>query len=498
MGATRSIAKNTFLLTLGLMSGRVMALFLRKKMMSILDVGDMGIWFTAIGLTAILQVVTNYGLGTLLTREVTKARGMTLPLFWSTLRIRWILGGFCYLFLLGFVSVSGYEPLARSAVLLMGLAIFFEATNMACDSVLQAHEKVQYQSLGQIGSTVVYLVLAWIWLDAGHGLMGVVWANLISRVGRFTIMAPLMFARTGPWRWRDPDGAPAPGMRDLWRLGLPLCLATTFGIIYNYIDTVMLKSMIGNAAAGVYGTGHQALDVSLMLPSLFGTALFPAMARYGMDTADDVRRLGERALRFMLIVVIPVTLFMSFTAEPIIGWFSKKAEFSDSVSVMIVIIWGLPLQAANIIFNRLLITAEREKVFIVIGLVSMLSNIALNVYLIPRYSYYGAASATLISLSVSFVLHLRFLWGTRYRPPLLRPILGPAGALAVAWLAVSLGFRFAIPSWHVGWLALPVDQGWSPFLIVAGTTAILYLLSLFGLRVLRRDDVVLLRELFRF
>ena len=57
MGASRSVAKNTLLLTVGLMSGRLLALFLQKKMAPILGPAGLGIWFTAIGLTAILQVV---------------------------------------------------------------------------------------------------------------------------------------------------------------------------------------------------------------------------------------------------------------------------------------------------------------------------------------------------------------------------------------------------------------------------------------------------------
>ena len=99
-----------------------------------------------------------------------------------------------------------YADLARTAALLTAIAIFIESTSMACDSILQAHEKVQYQSLGQIVSAVVYFVLGWIWLEAGYGLMGVIWANLVSRVVRLLVMAPLMFWKTGPWAWRDPDG----------------------------------------------------------------------------------------------------------------------------------------------------------------------------------------------------------------------------------------------------------------------------------------------------
>ncbi len=494
--ASRSVAKNTMLLTLGLLTGRALGVFLIRKMTPILGTDGMGIWGAAIDISAILQVITNFGLGTLLTREITRARGMTLPLFWNTLRIRWVIAGLCYLLLLFYVDTAAFGELARTATLIMGLAIFIEGTSMACDAVLQAHEKVQYQSLGQILSAVVYFVLGWIWLEAGHGLMGVIWANLISRIVRLAVMAPLMFWRTGPWRLRDPDATAAPGLRWMLKLGFPLFLATTFGIIYTKVDTVMLKQMAGNSAAGIYVLGRRALDIMIILPNIFGTALFPAMARYGMRTSADAIRLGERSLRLMITVMFPLTLFLTFTAAPIIHWFDSGPAFANSITVLMIVIWGLPLQAASIIFNRLLITADRERAFIFIGLFSMLVNVTLNAILIPRYLYFGAAAATIFSMSLSFVLHLRYLALSQFRPPCLRALGGPVLGTLLAWGVTVLIWSNLRPGWGLSWHALPLAGGWGPFLAVTATTLALYVVSLIGLRVIRREDLTLALEMF--
>jgi O-antigen/teichoic acid export membrane protein len=500
MTATRSIAKNTMLLTIGLLMGRALSVPLVNKMSPILGDQGIGIWGLATDLSAILLVIARFGLDTLLTREITRSRGMTLPLFWSTLKIRWTVGAACYLFLIAFVKLSGYGSLKSAAVLVTGIGIFVEATAMACDSVLQAHEKVQYQSMGQIMSAVVYVGLGWWALDSGYGLMGVIWANLASKVIRLTVMAPLMFWKTGPWQWQDPDwvatGRPVPDMRWLMALSFPLFLSTTFGIIYNKVDTVMLNAMLGDAVAGVYVLGHRALDMMIIVPNIFGTALFPAMARYSFKSSSDAVRLGERSLRFILAAMFPLTLFLMFTARPIIGYLSDgSADFHDSSIVLMIVIWGVPLQAANIIFNRLLITAEKEKSFVIIGLVSMITNVVLNSLLIPRYSYYGASVATLISLGVSFVLHARYLRGSGFMPPLVRAVVGPAAALVLGWGSAAFILRMAVPGWGTGWLSLPLEQGWGPFLGAVFLTGLMYLLALVVLRVLRRDDLGLLEQI---
>ncbi len=492
-GATRTVAKNTVLLTAGVLFGRALSALLIRFMTPELGTGGIGIWGTATDLTAILLVTTNWGLGTLLTREITRSRGMTGALLWATLRIRWVLGAVCYGLMWAFVRASGYPALDTAAVLVTGLAIFIESTAMACDAVLQAHEKVEHQSSSQIVSAVVYFGLGWLWLHQGHGLMGVVWANVVSRVARLAVIAPLMLRSCGPWR-RDPDAPPAPGMLWMLRLGLPMFMATTFGIIYNKVDTVMLKNILGNDPAGLYVLGHRALDIMILIPSLFGFAVFPAMARYGMESPAAAVRLGERALRFMLVAVVPLTLFLTFTAGPIIGFFDQDGQFPDSVKVLMIVIWALPVQAANTIFGRLLITANRERAFVSIGLVAMLTNVVLNSLWIPRHSYFGASWATFISVGMSMAMHLGWLQRTDYRLPLLRALAGPAGATALAWGATAGLLKLAAPGWGVRWTGLPL-QAWGPFLGTTALMTVIYVTILALLRVLRRGDLDLLREL---
>ena len=497
MRATHSVAKNTMLLTIGLLTGRLLALFVIKKMAPILGPTGVGIWGFANDLTVILLVITNFGLGTLLTREITKARGMTLPIFWAALRIRWTLGLLCYLFLLAYLYGTGYASLTRAAVLVTGLALFVEATSMACDAVLQAHEKVQYQALGQLVSAVVYFVLAFWWLDAGYGVMGVIWANLISRIVRLLVMAPLMFYKTGPWCWAIPVGTRAPDVRWMLGLGFPLLLSTTFGIVAYKVDTVMLNHLLGEVVTGIYVLGHRALDYLLYIPVIFATALFPALAKYGLQSHGDARRIGERALRYMLVVMLPLTFFVMAVATPVIRWFDPSPRFADSIPVLQIVIWGVPFQAVNTILNRLLFAAEKERTFIIIGLVTMVMNVTLNLFLIPRYSYFGAAVATVISLAVSFVFHLGYVMRTPLRPPLLRTFGGPLLAVGTTWLAVRMLAHLLGTGSDAGALLLPIDRGWAPFLIVSGASATCYVAALLAGRVIRREDLKLLAQLWR-
>jgi len=501
--ATRSVAKNTVLLTVGLFSGRILALFIQKKMTPLLGPDGMGIWALATDLVTILLVISRFGLDVLLTRDVSRDPAVTWPLLWAALRVRWLLAAACYGFLLIYLPLTGEGSLTRAAVLITAVSLFVESTSMACDAVLQARNRVEVQTWGQVASAVAYFGLSLWWLDLGWGVMGVIWANLISRFVRLAVMAPLMFRWCGPWRGPHAAGAEVPSLRGMLHFGLPVFLNTTFGVIALKIDTVLLNEMVGKASAGIYYLGHRALDVLLIAPNIFATAFFPALARAAATSRLDAIRLGERALRFMLLVALPGTFFLALTAEPIILWFARGMNDADpdafrpSVLVMQVVIWGLPFMAASHVFYRVLLSAGKERVFWRIGLAQLVANLALNAVLIPRWQHDGAAAATVVSMGVSFLLHLVYAQATDLKLPLRRTLVGVPVALAVAWFAALGLVRLAVPAWFAGWGSLPTDRGWPAFLVVCALVAALYVVAVFGLRVLDRRDLQLLPQLLR-
>jgi len=500
--AARSVAKNTFLLTLGLLGGRVLAVFVTKKMTPILGPEGLGIWGFANDLGIIVLTVVNFGLGVLLTREVTRNRGSSWPLLWAALRLRWLLGLGCFLLLWLYLDTTAKDALTTTAVLVTALGLFAETTAMACDSVLQAHEKVEYQTWGQLASAVVYFWLSYWWLDLGWGIMGVIWANVVSRIVRLGVMAPLMFWKTGPWR-RALPGEPIIGMRAMLKLGVALCMATTFGIISYKIDTVMLTEMMGQAATGIYVLGHRALDIMLIVPNLFATAIFPALMRYTERDQTDARRLSERGLRYMVVVMLPLTWLVGLAARPVIEWFARgtdaadPSQFADSIVVLQLVIWGVPFQSASNLLNRTLIAAGRERVFIGIGLWALVTNVALNLLLIPRWGYYGASVATVVCLAQTMVLHVWNVNRTGLRTPVRRALVLPAAVLAVSWFAAVAVLRLVQPGWTQGWFGLATDRGWLAF---GGGTAlwlVFYAVAAYVLRVVDRDDLALLPQLVR-
>lgn len=500
MTSTRTVARNTLFLSIGLLTGRILTVFVYQKMAGILGPAGVGIANLAIDVTAILLIVANYGLGTLITREVARDRNLTLTVMWAALRIRLALAAACFGALYAYASLSGFSDLQRGALYVMGLGIFLEATAMACDAVLQAHDRVVSQMWGQIASAIAYFALAWWWLDAGYGVMGIMWANVASRAVRLLIMAPLMFIGTGPWL-RNPPGraeSRATNSRELLVMAWPIFLASTFGILYFKIDTPLVRHFMGSDhAVGVYTQGHRALDYLAYLPGLFATALFPTLIRAAKDEGV-LERVSERALRYLHVLVMPLTLLSALTAEPVTMWLVQGREgFEDSVNVFRIVVWGMPFLAATNVLNRMLYTAGHERSFIVIAVVTLVFNLATNLMVIPRWGYFGASWVVVASQAVSTLLHWYYVRRAGLALPVGRSLVNATSALVAAWLAAAGVAQLVMPSWHATWWSLPVHAGWGPTLFVIGVWFVFYAPALWITRTVTRADLPVVMSLVK-
>lgn len=500
MASTRTVARNTVFLTVGLLSGRLLSVFVFRKMSGTLGAEGVGVANLAIDVASILLVIANYGLGSLITREIARDRRMTLPIMWAALQIRLVLGLVCYVMLIGYVWASGFGALQRGALLIMGLGILLEATAMACDGVLQAHDMAESQMWGQIASGLAYFALAIWWLDAGFGVMGVIWANVASRVVRLVVMVPLMLLRTGPWERRPAGHAavPAAHWRSLAALSWPVFLSTTFGILYVKIDTPLLRAFHDSSAVGVYTLGHRGLDVLAMVPAQFATALFPAMVRSAKVGRLEFERISERSLRFLHLIVMPLTLLCALASAPLTMWLAKgENAFSDSVTVFRIVVWGLPFMAAATVLNRMLFTTGHERDFVVIALGSLGVNLGLNLILVPRYGYFGASAAVVASVATSTVMHWWFVRRAGLHLPIMRSLVHASAALGAAWLTAAGLAQLCAPRWGTTWTALPIAAGWGPTLTVIGLTALLYLPAMWFTRALLPQDLPVIISMFR-
>ncbi len=199
-------------------------------------------------------------------------------------------------------------------------------------------------------------------------------------------------------------GVPKPKFSSLIatiKQGFFFSIGTSANNINANLDKTMLARMAGLQATGIYGSAYRFIEVGKVpIISLFG-ASYTRFFKYGESGIQNTLKFAKKLLPLLVAYSIICVLGYHIFAP----WipYVLGAEYQDAIAVLL---WLYPLPA---IFAFQLLAADsltgagyqRARSIIQIG--AAILNISLNIWLIPLYSWKGAAWATLISDTLQMV-----------------------------------------------------------------------------------------------
>lgn len=259
---------------------------------------------------------------------------------------------------------------------------------------------------------------------------------------------------TGAWRrWLDPS---------LWKSyikeSVVIALAVLVVRIYYSFDTFMLGILDKPEAVGWYSAALKITQLLIAAASIIQVSFAPLIARQ----ATDPERLDLTVTRFGVLLTIvgalacgTMVLLHEFIVNTLYGSIYHKA----GAPLMVLSISTLVNYMATT-FTAALIFGGRQKEYLKIVIVAVMTNMLLNVALIPKFSYMGAAWANLSFSAVLLGLSIPAYCQLGRSLKVLRHLFLICGALAAI-----LAFLFWLPV-HPLWRALAFGIGFSGFIMV--------------------------------
>ena len=181
---------------------------------------------------------------------------------------------------------------------------------------------------------------------------------------------------------------------------LPLLLGAISTVIYLKVDILFLANMVGNEATGHYAVATRLSEVWYIIPSALALAAFPRMIEVRREAPERYRiRMQEAMDAFAVFgTVIAVTSF--FWAGPLIQLLFG-AEYLPATALLQIQVWVGVVFATRQLIHKHLLAEGLYWGSALVNLTGAISNIVLNLLLIPRYGAEGAAWATLISYTLA-------------------------------------------------------------------------------------------------
>ena len=179
-----------------------------------------------------------------------------------------------------------------------------------------------------------------------------------------------------------------------------MACATT---IYTHLDTVMLGFMKTDADVGYYNAAVRIKSILVSIVTSLGAVLLPRASYYVQNgQMEEFRRITKKALNFVFLIATPMMLYFIFFAKEGIYFLSGKAYTGSIFPMQIIMPTLLFIGLTNILGIQMLVPLGREKTVLYSEIAGAVTDVILNLILIPRYASAGAAIGTLVAEAVVF------------------------------------------------------------------------------------------------
>jgi O-antigen/teichoic acid export membrane protein len=444
-------------------------------MLRILEPEGAGKYYYAIVIFVWFDILTNFGLNTLLTREVARDKANANRYFYNSTLLRLALAALGVPVLAGFFYVrqaAVEPPLANDTIItivLLYLGLIPTSLSTGLTALFYAYEKAEYPAAISTLATIVKATLGIIVLVLGWNIVGLAGASVVTSLVTLAVLS--LLARRFFFRPRiEPDRGL---IRRMVRASWPLMLSHLLQTVFFKIDVMLLEALRGNAAVGRYSTAYKWLDTLNVIPAFLTMGIFPMMSRQAKEDREALMRSYRLVVKLLVMVALPVAVVTTFTAELLVNLLGGSAYLPDGAIALQIMIWSIPIGWVNSVTNYVLIALDRQHLLMRAFVVGVGFNLIANVIFMPEYGYRAAAVITIFSELVLLVAVYRYI----------RREVG-----SVPWFL--LFWRLAVATILMGAAVVALWPASAPLALAAG--CVVYVGALWVLKPLTPDELALL------
>jgi len=305
-------------------------------------------------------------------------------------------------------------------------------------SILRARQQFGLFNAKRLLTAFLLLIgmVAFVWIGGG-GLNAALLSFYLS-LGLSLIVGFVMVARATSLRPR----LDLPVVGEALRFGAKSYLQNLTGHLHYRLDVYLLALFLPASDVAIYTVATSAAELLFYLPDSVGTVLFPKLAAESQERAHS---LTAEALRATLLVTGTGALLLLASGWALIP-LVFGAEYQKAVLPFTLLLPGILAMAVYKVLTRNYSSRNRQGMSILAAALALITNVGLNLLLIPRFGVIGASVGSLVSYALSAVVLLvafRLETGISWRDLLL-----PKAVDLSRYLQAAQRVRSAVQAWR--------------------------------------------------
>jgi O-antigen/teichoic acid export membrane protein len=250
-------------------------------------------------------------------------------------------------------------------------------------------------------------------------------------------VAVMLLLRTFDTQIVTPDIDPSDAVEFI-RYSLPMTVSRAASFVYRSADIFLLLYFLNASAVGAYGVAYAAGRLVGMFSMAFNFLGAPIASKIEAASGiDDMVTSHQPALRWLVILSFPAMIPLVLFPEPFITGVYRP-RYAPGAGALAVLALTFAIDNVFNALGNLLRGLGKARPLAFNGFVTAVTNVALNIVLIPEYGIIGAAIATFASYLLMDALMATELWYFTGTFPLSTPVVSPAlvgiPLVGLAWL----------------------------------------------------------------
>ena len=325
---------------------------------------------------------------------------------------------------------ASLSPILRLFALVLPIAVLFKVSLGGIRGYSMTRGRIYAQNIALPVSRIAGIAIA---IVLGGGAFAVAGAYTAAYVVAAVVALGVLIKHTPTGK-----GAMSDYRRRSYSLlsySLPLILSNSMTRIYNQADVLLLgASQVGTGGVGVYRVVYPLAGLLTTSSLALGYIYLPEVSSlHEENETQKIRELFKLTAKWISIAGLPVmTAFLVFPAEILSSLYGQ--EYVSGELTLQVVSVGFFLSIAVGPNAKTLMAFGETRYVAVVDMVTAISNVALNLLLIPELGILGAGIATVVSYAVQNALYSGRIYYTDRLSPISLGMGLPTG------VCLALGF----------------------------------------------------------
>jgi O-antigen/teichoic acid export membrane protein len=363
-----------------------------------------GAFSFANSVNAFLFIISQFGLPTFGAREVAQAGVVRSGLLRAITEARLLLGILVTLLTLAVLFFS--PAVAREEVwLVAGFGLSNVALSCLYEWVFQGAGKLHLWAVVNIAWQGLWLVFTIVGIQAKASIVMASFGYAAGAVAAALIGWPWVRRLRQEYSTSPTD--PNYSMPRVLKAGANLGTGTLLITVLVWTDTIIVRLLRGQQAAGVYAAGNRVALALATLGSFYVLGAFPRLSQLAMNSPGEYSKHFQRAYEALALLFVPGTLWALFYAPQIMLVLFKKPEYVAGAMVFRIFqIFLLVASISNLYGMGALVAHRRDHAYRKALVISVVGLLALCPVLTVRWGLEGTAVAVLLSQGLSLGLFM--------------------------------------------------------------------------------------------